>query len=674
MKKLFLLLSVIALASTNRIHKPLFAPEITPKYESGISKSLSGRPNRFLRFQQQEYNNFISDNDQIKFAYLSEESQEDPVTIAQKFLMEKLQISEQEYVIMNSYKTESNGVHHIYFKQRIDGIEVENGDANVNIDKNGRVVSYGSSFYQRKPEDVRGFGASLYEKRITPSEAVESLAKYLGLNVDKSEMAIEETVNSLNEEPRVTVTNVPFTVNRQARVEMNFLQVEDGQGGFKLEEVWDVQAEMEENWYHAHIDSVSGKVLQILDWVTDYYDEKEEDDKGLRSKYNVYPLGVNDPEDGDRQIVINPADKEASPEGWHSDGKKQFTVTSGNNVEAQANWGGRLTETQPMQPDGGKSLNFDFDIDFKKDPKDYVEAAVTNLFYWNNVIHDLFYKYGFDEKSGNFQKNNFGRGGKGNDQVIANAQDGSGLNNANFATPPDGQNGRMRMYIWDQSTPRRDGDLESGIIIHEYGHGISTRLTGGPANSGCLGWGEAGGMGEGWGDFFATILRMKSTDDRKTIKSMGAYSMNNKKGIRKYVYSTDMKVNPSTYAFIKKFDYYGVHAKGEVWAVILYEVYWNLVDKHGFSKDWYNIEAKGKDTDSVPAGNIMAMKLIVDGMKLQPCRPSFVDARDAILQADEVNYNSANKCELWKGFAKRGLGQKARSGGMEDFTVPAECQ
>jgi extracellular elastinolytic metalloproteinase len=135
-----------------------------------------------------------------------------------------------------------------------------------------------------------------------------------------------------------------------------------------------------------------------------------------------------------------------------------------------------------------------------------------------------------------------------------------------------------------------------------------------------------------------------------------------------------MKVNPSTYAFIKKFDYYGVHAKGEVWAVILYEVYWNLVDKHGFSNDWYNIEAKGKDNDSVPAGNIIAMKLIVDGMKLQPCRPSFVDARDAILQADEVNYNSANKCELWKGFAKRGLGQKARSGGMEDFTVPVECQ
>ena len=65
--------------------------------------------------------------------------------------------------------------------------------------------------------------------------------------------------------------------------------------------------------------------------------------------------------------------------------------------------------------------------------------------------------------------------------------DGAGYNNANMATPPDGQNGKMRMYVWDGSSPHRDGDLEQGIIIHEYGHGISTRLTGGPGNSNCLG-------------------------------------------------------------------------------------------------------------------------------------------------------------------------------------------
>lgn len=58
----------------------------------------------------------------------------------------------------------------------------------------------------------------------------------------------------------------------------------------------------------------------------------------------------------------------------------------------------------------------------------------------------------------------------------------------------------MRMYVWNGAEPWRDGDLEAGIVIHEYAHGISTRLTGGPMNSGCLAWGESGGMGEGWGD------------------------------------------------------------------------------------------------------------------------------------------------------------------------------
>jgi extracellular elastinolytic metalloproteinase len=49
-----------------------------------------------------------------------------------------------------------------------------------------------------------------------------------------------------------------------------------------------------------------------------------------------------------------------------------------------------------------------------------------------------------------------------------------GRNNANFATPPDGKHGKMRMYIWDQTQPMRDGDFESGIVIHEYTHGVSS--------------------------------------------------------------------------------------------------------------------------------------------------------------------------------------------------------
>jgi extracellular elastinolytic metalloproteinase len=91
------------------------------------------------------------------------------------------------------------------------------------------------------------------------------------------------------------------------------------------------------------------------------------------------------------------------------------------------------------------------------------------------------------------------------------------------------------MYIWNTATPYRDGDLEAGIVIHELAHGLSTRLTGGPANSGCLAWGESGGMGEGWGDFLATTIR--STEVHKDY-AMGAWAANTPKGIRNFIYST----------------------------------------------------------------------------------------------------------------------------------------
>jgi extracellular elastinolytic metalloproteinase len=75
-------------------------------------------------------------------------------------------------------------------------------------------------------------------------------------------------------------------------------------------------------------------------------------------------------------------------------------------------------------------------------------VAVQNLFYLNNVLHDTLYRHGFDEVAGNFQQKNFGKGGKGRDPVRAEAQDGSGTDNANFATPPDGRKPRMQMYLW----------------------------------------------------------------------------------------------------------------------------------------------------------------------------------------------------------------------------------
>ncbi len=95
--------------------------------------------------------------------------------------------------------------------------------------------------------------------------------------------------------------------------------------------------------------------------------------------------------------------------------------------------------------------------------------------------------------------------------MLADAQDASGTNNANFSTPPDGMPGRMQMFRFTGPTIDRDGGLDTEIVIHELTHGLSNRLVG---NAAGLIWNVAGGMGEGWSDFYAlSLLNNTQTDD-----------------------------------------------------------------------------------------------------------------------------------------------------------------
>lgn len=184
--------------------------------------------------------------------------------------------------------------------------------------------------------------------------------------------------------------------------------------------------------------------------------------------YLVYPWPVESPQHGQRSVVIRPADLQASPYGWHDiDGQEgpEYTDTRGNNVFAQNDQDG--LDVSEDRPDGGSSLNFSFDLDLSLVPS--TDATVTNLFYWNNLNHDLFYHYGFDEAAGNFQINNYQKGGLGLDQVYADAQDGSDLNNARFFVAEDGTPGRMQMYLW---RPR----LFDAIISLQSSDGMSIQI------------------------------------------------------------------------------------------------------------------------------------------------------------------------------------------------------
>ena len=99
----------------------------------------------------------------------------------------------------------------------------------------------------------------------------------------------------------------------------------------------------------------------------------------------------------------------------------------------------------------------------------------------------------------------------------------------------------------------------------------------------------------------------------------------------------------------------------------MYEVYAALVDEYGFNPD--NHDVKGTE------GNIVAIQNVMDGFKLQPCNPSFVNARDAILQADKARYGGKHACTMWKAFAKRGLGSRAKSRVYKNSkNVPADCK
>ena len=310
-------------------------------------------------------------------------------------------------------------------------------------------------------------------------------------------------------------------------------------------------------------------------------------------------------------------------------------------------------------------------------------GAVTQLFYYNNRYHDALYKVGFTEPARNFQNSNFGRGGAELDRVSAEAQDSSGTNNANFATPADGGRGRMQMFLFTGPTPARDGDFDGDVVWHEFTHGLSNRLIG---NGSGLTSNRAGSSGEGWSDFYAFLLAVKTSDPVNGVYSTGGYityrccglgtfTTNYYYGIRRLPYApigftggpNNRPHNPLTLADIGTTTAtdaaFGcstlitcpgtateVHNAGEIWAVTGVEVWAQFVTRLGNA-----------------AGTLKTMQLYTDGMKLSPLNPTFIQSRDSIIAAaaasplaPEATIDVANVRE---GFRLRGMGFSATDTG-----------
>ncbi len=219
----------------------------------------------------------------------------------------------------------------------------------------------------------------------------------------------------------------------------------------------------------------------------------------------------------------------------------------------------------------------------------------------------------------------------------------------------------VKLQLGSSPFVNSDGDFDNGIISHEYGHGISIRLAGGRNNSSCLD--NTDQMGEGWSDWFALMLQIKPGDVGASKRGIGTFvsiQPTDGVGIRDYPYSTDRTINPMTYGQTNKYQYVDkdgteqteIHGTGSVWTTVLWDLTWAYINKYGYDDNKY----------TGIGGNNKLMRIVLDGIKLQPCSPTFVDARDAIIAADQAITGGKDYCMIWQVFAARGLGVDASAG------------
>ncbi|MBA4853001.1 M36 family metallopeptidase [Emticicia sp. BO119] len=610
-----------------------------------------------------------------------------------------------EMSISSAYLSPTTGWYHVYFNQTYQSIDVHNGLLNATI-VNDNVAHIANNFVANIAARIQRDSSGIL---LSPLGALTKAAQSLNLThnpLNSREIsnvplpngqigkAIYTNADLSDENIEIKLYWLPYnTTNNEGKRDIP-----------KIKLSWDVRilSKDHKNAWSVQLDAVSGEVLKTTDKIircnfggrahTHFPNEdiaREHTRETIvpisvaPNSYNVFDYPLESPNHGSRTIVTNPYTKfttsgtgPGNTNGWHHTAdNSSYTTTRGNNVWAKEDRNADNEGTIGASPD---SPTLEFDYSYTQGPGTSTanqNAAITNLFYWNNLIHDVLWKYGFDESAGNFQQNNMSRGGNGNDFVYADAQDGSGSDNANFYTPSDGANPRMQMFLWStggnpQYQP--DSDFDNAVIAHEYGHGWSIRLTGGPTNVDCL-WNDEQG-GEGWSDYLGLMLTTDwslltpSLASANIPRGIGTYVLTeptNGDGIRPYRYSYDMaNINaPVTYG--KVATYAVPHGVGSIWATMLWDMTWEIImQDNRIVNNIYNT------TELV--GNAAAFKLVNEGLRLQSCSPSFIDARNAILEADQLLFNGRYRCAIWKAFARRGLGLNASTGGSSDDTYVIE--
>lgn len=585
----------------------------------------------------------------------------------------------QEIEVTRNFVTERNGVAHLTLQQKAFGIDVFGGSLKINLTYRGEIVNVSG-------EPIAGIHAAVNtaSPQLTAAQAVEAAAA-------------GTSRRGASDSDVLGLVLFPLSANN-VRLAWRLTFEEAGTP----------------NLYEALVDAVNGELL-FRRSLTHYghipaHGEVYDGDAPIPYTPNETPATtVNRADRAFNGGAFFPHDDPHFD--WWAGGSRD--TTTGNFVDAYADRDGDNSPDAGSRPTAGAGEDFTFPVDLSQAPSTYQDASVANLFFWNNRMHNFFYRLGFDEQSGNFQMDNFGLGGSGGDPVMAETQDNASpadpdddpsLCNANMSTPgADGGSPRMQMFECDRSTPNRDSSFDAVVIAHEYTHGVHTRLVPTTGNQ---------RANEGWSDYFGLSAVAEPGDAYDGSYGVGNYLFNNS-GIRSNPYSTRLDVylrrfsdindvascatkvcsNDSTQSCSEDADCggdsdtcdavacqfhedcdsppndidlgictVGVHRTGEIWANALWIARMHLIAKHGFA-----------------AGDRRMNQMVIDGMKLSPDNPTFLDGRDAILAADQLNHGGQHSCLIWDAFAKMGMGFSALTTDVNDinpleaFDMPAEC-
>ena len=387
-----------------------------------------------------------------------------PVDAALAYLVSAHNISTSQLHLRDMYTTDSIGVTHLYFRQVVHGLDVANADVNVNVRMDGSIVAAGVSVWSGNVDAVdrpertelkenmqtlgtaaaddasslwwwykavtRWFSTSssdddaetmaarqrLFLRRnnhpsssiISPEDAVRSFASFIQYPTPLDTITVSNTFLSdaswTNQHSEMMAQHLSA---KPILYRLSYLRT--GPMGRDLRLVWDLEIDMQDNYFHSLVDARSGDVLQTVDWVSDFVvPQSDEDGRQVRfveergrreqtmekektpyppsplppvplhSVYRVYPIGINDPNDGDRVVVKDPADPLASPFGWHRIAdddvpEHRWNDTHGNNVLAIENRFHRGDgdddqpdhhhKTQGFVSDDGLDLVFDYHLD-----------------------------------------------------------------------------------------------------------------------------------------------------------------------------------------------------------------------------------------------------------------------------------------------------------------------